>query len=259
MGRAGHRVFDLPASLWYCNVGHGRAEIADAAAAQMRKIEAYSNFQQYATRPGLELAERLADLAPVPDPEGLPRLRRRRRGRFAAKLARRYWDAAAARRSASWSRRERSYHGLHGFGTSIARPRAERDGYGAAGPDVSGCPPTTGARSSARGRGRRGHDRRLLLRAGHRHRRRDPRAGLPPDVQRICRENEIIFVVDEVISGFGRTGELFASERFGIEPDVLALREGHHLGLLPLGGAIVADGSRRRSGMTAASWCSATG
>src|SRR5213080_4252258 len=50
---AGNRLLDAPASLWYSNVGHGRAELAAAASAQMSVLEAYSNFQQYTTRPTL--------------------------------------------------------------------------------------------------------------------------------------------------------------------------------------------------------------
>ena len=89
----GRRLLDAPASLWYCNVGHGRAEIADAAAAQMRELEAYSNYGNYATAPTLELAERVAEMAPIEDAkvffvsggsDGID---------TAAKLARRYWHA----------------------------------------------------------------------------------------------------------------------------------------------------------------------
>ena len=61
----GRRYLDATASLWYCNVGHGRREIADAVAAQLARLEAYSAFGDFANRPALELAERLADLAPM--------------------------------------------------------------------------------------------------------------------------------------------------------------------------------------------------
>src|SRR5437870_2240762 len=60
---AGHRLLDAPASLWYCNVGHGRAEIAEAVSTQMRKLETYSTFQRYTTRPALDLTERVASMA----------------------------------------------------------------------------------------------------------------------------------------------------------------------------------------------------
>src|SRR5512132_226691 len=58
-----NRYLDATAGLWFANVGHGRAELADAAAAQMRKVAAYSTFGDYVTRPTVELAERLAGIA----------------------------------------------------------------------------------------------------------------------------------------------------------------------------------------------------
>src|SRR5205814_3776769 len=58
----GRRYLDATASLWYCNVGYGRAELADVAAAQMRELAAYSTFGAYANRPALELAARLAEI-----------------------------------------------------------------------------------------------------------------------------------------------------------------------------------------------------
>ena len=62
---AGKRYLDATASLWYANLGHARPEIADAVAAQMRTIEAYSTFGDFGNRPANELCERLAELAPM--------------------------------------------------------------------------------------------------------------------------------------------------------------------------------------------------
>ena len=62
----GRRYLDATASLWYANVGHGRPEIAAAVAKQLSRIEAYSNFGDFATAPTLELVEVLADRAPMP-------------------------------------------------------------------------------------------------------------------------------------------------------------------------------------------------
>src|SRR5919202_536596 len=64
---AGRRYLDATASLWYANVGHGRGEIADAVAAQMRRLEAYSAFGDFATDPARMLAQRLTSLAPMRD------------------------------------------------------------------------------------------------------------------------------------------------------------------------------------------------
>src|ERR1700761_2962471 len=63
----GRKLLDAIASLWYANVGHGRRAIADAAVAQMAKIEAYSCFGDFSNRPAIELCERLAALAPMDD------------------------------------------------------------------------------------------------------------------------------------------------------------------------------------------------
>ena len=237
----GHRVFDLPGSLWYCNVGHGRAEIADAVAAQMRRIEAYSNFQQYATRPGMELAERLAAAGPVADARVFLGSGGSDAVEFTAKLARRYWTAVGKPGKRVLVSRERAYHGLHGFGTSIGGLQANAAGYGDLMPDV-----TRVANNDWRAFEQLVQERGaetiaaffcepIIGTGGVIH----PAPDYLAKVQRICRENDIIFVVDEVITGFGRTGELFASQRFGIEPDILMFAKGVTSGYLPLGGAIV--------------------
>src|SRR5690349_16575199 len=63
----GRRYLDATASLWYCNVGYGRGEIADAVADQLRRLPAYSSFGPYTTEPTVELAARIAAMAPVED------------------------------------------------------------------------------------------------------------------------------------------------------------------------------------------------
>jgi adenosylmethionine-8-amino-7-oxononanoate aminotransferase len=68
-----------------------------------------------------------------------------------------------------------------------------------------------------------------------------PADGYLEQVEEICREHEILFVVDEVITGFGRAGEMFASERYGLEPDVLLMAKGVTSGYLPLGAVAVAE------------------
>src|SRR6516164_11373343 len=91
---SGRRYLDALASLWYCNVGHGRAELADAAARQMRELAAYQVFEPFTNPPAEQLARRVADLAPVPGAKvfltpggGSDAVD------TAAKLARAYWRA----------------------------------------------------------------------------------------------------------------------------------------------------------------------
>ena len=79
------------ASLWYANLGHGRAEIADAVAAQMRKLAAYSTFGDFGNRPANELAERLAAVAPMEDARVFLGSGGGDAIDTAAKIARRHW------------------------------------------------------------------------------------------------------------------------------------------------------------------------
>src|SRR3954451_18764775 len=88
----GNRYLDATASLWYCNVGYGRTELAEVAAAQMRELPAYSTFGHYANRPALELAERLAGIAPMDDAVVFLTTGGSDAVETAGKMARRYWQ-----------------------------------------------------------------------------------------------------------------------------------------------------------------------
>ena len=68
----GREYVDAMASLWYCAAGHGRAEIADAVAGQLSTLAAYSCFEPFSNRPADDLAERVAELSPIPDTQGVP-------------------------------------------------------------------------------------------------------------------------------------------------------------------------------------------
>ncbi|ADB50720.1 aminotransferase family protein [Conexibacter woesei] len=238
----GHRVLDLPASLWYCAVGHGRGEIADAASAQLRTLAAYSNFQSYATRPALELAGVLADAAPMEQAKVFLTSGGSDAVDLSVKLARRYWSAVERPRKRTIVTRERSYHGLHGFGTSISGLDVYREGIDRLLPDAVRVPYDDWRAFE-----------RLLADGGSEHVAAfvcEPVIGsggvlhAPDDyfanVRRLCDEHDVLFVADEVIAGFGRLGTLFASERFGLRPDILLFAKGVSSGYLPLGGVLVA-------------------
>ena len=116
----GRSYLDATAALWYCNVGYGRAEIADAAAAQIRKIPAYSAYADLATRPAVDLAERLAALAPLDDARVFFTSGGAESIESAAKLARRYFSLTGEAERTVLISRQRAYHGVAGFGTSLA-------------------------------------------------------------------------------------------------------------------------------------------
>jgi putrescine---pyruvate transaminase len=241
---AGRRYVDATASLWYCNVGHGRREIAAAAAAQMQRLEAYSTFGDIANRPALELAERVAGYAPMDDAKVFLTSGGSDSIDTAVKLARRYWQARGEHERSVVVSRTGAYHGMHLAGTSLAGIDANRQGYGA--PLMEGVDTVAWDSADALGE--------LINRAGPERVAAffcEPVIGAggvfhaPPGylakVREICRETGVLFVADEVVTGFGRVGAWFASERFSLDPDLIVCAKGITSGYLPLG-AVIASG-----------------
>jgi adenosylmethionine-8-amino-7-oxononanoate aminotransferase len=238
----GHRLLDLPASLWYANVGHGRPEIAAAIADQLGRIEAYSTFQRYATRPALELADRLADMAPLDDPRICLTSGGSDSVELAAKLVRRFWDVQGRPGKRLIVTRDEAYHGLHGFGTSIVGIEANREGYGELVRETARID-TNNPESLQALIHERGADTIAAVFC-------EPVIGtggvIPPApgyleaIARLCREHDILFVADEVITGFGRTGRMFACDRYDLRPDLMLTAKGISSGYLPLGAVFVA-------------------
>ena len=237
----GRRYLDATAGLWYCNVGHGRREIAEAAAAQLERLAAYSNFGAFATEPTIALTERLAAMAPMDEAVVFLGSGGSDAVDTAAKLARRYWDATGHPERRLIVSREHAYHGMHAFGTGLGGIPANREGYG--GPIVGdtiqvGAHDVDELEALFRARGSQ-----IAAFIG------EPVIGaggvIPPDdgyweaVTRLCDAHGILLVVDEVITGFGRLGTMFGSERFGIAPDMVTFAKGVTSGYLPLGGVLV--------------------
>ena len=235
----GRTYLDATAGLWFCNVGHGRTEIAMAAAEQMTRLAAYSTFGDLATRPTLDLADRLAAMSPAADSrvfltsggsDGID---------TAVKLARRYWAQRGRADRQVIITRERAYHGMHLAGTSLAGIDANRLGHGELDPltarvawDRSDDLVATLDRISA--------DRVAAFIC-------EPVIGAggvyaPPDgyltaVREACREHDVLFIADEVICGFGRTGQMFASS--GLDPDMVVTAKGLTSGYLPMGAVMI--------------------
>jgi len=237
----GRRYLDATAGLWYCNVGHGRREIAEAAAAQLERLAAYSNFGAFATEPTLALTERLAALAPMDEAVVFLGSGGSDAVDTAAKLARGYWDAQGHPGRRLIVSREHAYHGRHAFETGLGDIPANRDGYG--GPIV-GDTVQVGAHEvdeletlfRARGSEIAAFIGEPVIGAG---------GVIPPEegyweaVTRLCDAHDVLLVADEVITGFGRLGTMFGSERYGIAPDMVTFAKGVTSGYLPLGGVLV--------------------
>jgi adenosylmethionine-8-amino-7-oxononanoate aminotransferase len=242
---AGRRYYDATASLWYCNIGHGRAELAEAAAAQLRKLDAYSAFGNYVTRPALELAERVCVLSRIPDAAAFFTTGGSDAVDTAAKLVRRYWHAVGRPERNMILVREGAYHGMNTYGTSLAGIPANAAGYGdlvGGVVTVSRSDPADLARTldefGAQAAAFFGEP---VIGAGGVY---PPADGYWPEVQKLCRAHDVLVVADEVITGFGRLGTWFGSERYQIAPDIIIGAKGITSGYFPLG--VVVCGGRIR-------------
>src|SRR4029453_5002517 len=135
-----NRYLDATASLWCVNVGHGRAEIADAAARQLRTLASYSAFGAFANRPAFDLAERLCALAPQDDARVFLGSGGGDAIDTAAKLARRFFARGGHPDALHLIGRGQGYHGPHGLGTSVGGIAANREGMGPLDPHTSLVP-----------------------------------------------------------------------------------------------------------------------
>jgi len=240
---AGNRYLDATAALWYCNVGYGRREIADAVAEQLVRLPAYSSFGAYTSEPSVALAERLAALAPIPNAVVFLGSGGSDAVDTAAKLARRYWDVVGKPEKRVIVSREFGYHGMHGWGTSLVGIAPMKAGYGGnfidevvnvGSMDVE----TLGALFTERSAEIAAFIGEPVIGAGGVY---PPEDHYWPEVSRLCHDHDILLIADEVITGFGRTGQLWATTRYGIEPDMITFAKGVSSGYVPLGGVLVGE------------------
>jgi adenosylmethionine-8-amino-7-oxononanoate aminotransferase len=236
---AGRRYLDATAGLWYANVGFGRGEIADAVADQIRRLSAYSSFGAYTTEPTVQLAARIAAMAPVENAAVFFTCGGSESIETAAKLARRYWDVLGRPEKRVIVARQHAYHGMAAFGTSLGGIPLNSAGYGTLVGDIVHVGVHDLDAIEALFAARSAEIAALIA---------EPVIGaggvIPPEdgyfagVQQLCRQFDILLIADEVITGFGRTGSWWGSQRYGIEPDLITFAKGVTSGYVPLGGVI---------------------
>jgi putrescine---pyruvate transaminase len=238
----GNRYLDGTASLWYANIGHGRTEIVEAVAAQMRKLEAYSTFGDFGNRPANELCERLAAVAPMEDARVFLGSGGGDAVEAAAKIARRHWVLQGHPERSHIISRTQGYHGTHGFGTSLGGIEANVTNWG----------PLIGGTSTVEFDSLQALEAEILnvgpdrvaaffcepvIGAGGVY---PPPPGYIEGVADLCAEHGILLVIDSVICAFGRLGTWFGIERWeDVRPDMITFAKGVTCGYLPLGGVVV--------------------
>ncbi|WP_050930583.1 aspartate aminotransferase family protein [Aestuariivita boseongensis] len=256
----GHRIIDAMAGLWCVNIGYGRTELADVAARQMRELPYYNTFFQTTHVPAIALAQKLAELAPG----DLNHVFFAGSGSEAndtnIRMVRTYWAMKGKPTKSVIISRKNAYHGSSVGSGSLGGMAAMHAQGGMPIPDIhhinqphwwaEGGDMTPEEFGLARARELEeailelGEDRVAAFIA-------EPVQGaggviVPPDtywpeIQRICDKYEILLIADEVICGFGRTGNWFGSQTLNIRPDIMTIAKGLSSGYQPIGGSIVSD------------------
>jgi putrescine aminotransferase len=235
----GNSYIDGMGSLWYSNIGHGRAEMADAIAAQVRTLEAFSCFDPFTNPPAEALATRIAALAPMPEARVFLTSSGSEAVDSAIKLARIAMVQAGHPERQVIISRERGYHGVTYGGLSVQGLPANQAGFGPLLPGIINLP-SDDLDAVASVLAERGPEVAAII--------TEPlqgAAGVYPPVdgylqglERLARQHGCFLIADEVITGFGRLGRWFGSQHYGIEPDLITFAKGVSSGYLPIGGVI---------------------
>jgi putrescine---pyruvate transaminase len=254
----GNEYIDAFAGLWCVSVGHGRAELAEAAAEQMRTLPYASGYAGMSNVPAIELAARLADMAPGDLKATFFTTGGAESTETAFKIARFFWKMSDKPLKTKIISRERSYHGTTGAAMSATGQSAYWRYFD---PVMAGfqhiatnhcfhCTfhktfPSCGLACAE------ALEQQILA--------EDPETvaafiaepvtgggGLVPPppgyfqkIREICDRYDVLLIADEVITGFGRTGKMFAQETYGFQSDIMAFAKGVTSAYMPLGGTMV--------------------
>ncbi len=241
----GTEYVDAMASLWYCNVGHGREEIVDAVASQMRRLDAFHTFERFTNEPAEQLCATIAELAPVPGSRVFLTSSGSEAVDSALKIAR---LAQAVRghpqRRVVLSRRP-SYHGVTYGGLAATGLPANQEHFGAMLSDVVQTPHDDLAAVEAvfaeRGDEIAAVIAEPVIGAGGVY---PPVPGYLKGLRRLCDEHGAWLILDEVICGFGRLGTWWGAQRYDVRPDLTTFAKAVTSGYQPLGGVLVAPAVR---------------
>ncbi len=237
----GKRYVDAMASLWYCNVGHGRVEVADAVAKQIVELDNHHLFERFVNPRAEQLAERLVALSPVPNSRVFFTSGGSEAVDTALKLSRAaHGQAGQPERTIAISRTP-SYHGVTYGGMGLTGLPLNRQGFGEGVADICRVPKdeldaVRQVLEANPGRVACVFAEPVIGAGGV----WPPAPGYLEGLRALCDEHGAHLVLDEVICGFGRLGAMFAGEHFGVQADLTTFAKGVSSGYVPLGGVLVA-------------------
>ncbi len=236
----GKRYVDGMASLWYCQVGHGRRQIIDAITTQMNQLATYNTFDPFTNDAAIEVADKIAAKSPHPDGRVFLGCSGSEAIDTALKIARLVQQRRSDGSRQIIIRRTHGYHGTNFGGTTAQGIEANRDGWGDLVPHFMEVP---GDDLEAMATLFAEHGDRVaavvsepVQGAGGVH---PPVEGYLEGMRRLCDQHNALLIFDEVICGFGRTGSWFGAQTFGVTPDLMTFAKGASSGYLPLSGVII--------------------
>jgi len=256
----GAEILDAMAGLWCMNIGYGREEMAEVAARQMRELPYYNTFFQTSHVPAIALSAKLAELAPG----DLNHVFYAGSGSEAndtnIRMVRHYWALQDKPSKSIIISRHNAYHGSTVGAGSLGGMTPMHEQGGLPIPDIHHIPePNWWAQGDDMspeefGLARAQELEKAILELGED--RVAAFIGEPvqgaggvivppetywPEIQRICDKYEILLIADEVICGFGRTGNWFGSQTMNIRPHIMTIAKGLSSGYAPIAGSIVCD------------------
>ncbi|HEY9019978.1 MAG: aspartate aminotransferase family protein [Paracoccaceae bacterium] len=256
----GNRIIDGMAGLWCVNVGYGRDRLADVAARQMKELPYYNTFFMTTHVPAIALSQKLAEVAPG----DLNHVFYAGSGSEAndtnIRMVRTYWAQKGKPEKKVIISRKNAYHGSTMAGASLGGMSGMHAQGGLPIPDIHHIDqPNWWAEGGDMSPEEFGLERARQLEQAIHDLGEDKVAAFIaepvqgaggvivapdtywPEIQRICDKYEILLIADEVICGFGRTGNWFGSQTLNIRPHIMTIAKGLSSGYQPIGGSIVCD------------------
>jgi putrescine aminotransferase len=256
----GNKLLDGMAGLWCVNVGYGRKELAEVARQQMETLPYYNTFFQTAHPPVIDLSQLLSEVTPPHLNHVFLTNSGSESNDTVVRMARYFWSCMGHPEKQVIISRRNAYHGSTVAGASLGGMAAMHAQGGLPIPDIVHIGQPYWYREGGDlspddfGKQVAGELEKKIEELGE-HRVAafiaEPVQGaggviVPPDsywpeIKAICKRHQILLVADEVICGFGRTGEWFGSDYYDLDPDLMPIAKGLSSGYLPIGGVMVAD------------------
>ncbi len=238
----GKQYLDAMASLWLCQIGHGNSKVVNAIKDQLDRLQTYNTFDPFTNTPASQAAEAVRRVSPHPNGRVFLGCSGSEAVDSALKLSRMFHQRRGDSDRQIIVRRNAGYHGVNVGGTSVQGIEPNRVGWGDLLPHVIEIPNDDieeaatlfaehGSRIAAvicepvQGAGG------VIV----------PPDGYLPGLRRLCDQHGSLLIFDEVICGFGRTGQWFASQTFDVTPDMITFAKGVTSGYLPLSGVIISE------------------